>query len=278
MDRKKSDYAFEISPVYSNSALAAGFAVLHPLYGRRRRGPVQPLLLGLVRRWRMRLQALREAGWQRINSEKFAYARNCRPCISQVSPSHAKACCLRICPFCHARFVEAVYNRARAVLERHRDRDRPLAAVSYSRVYTRKETEAFHFGDDLAAQLLLEVVPQHRQRRSLYRDRVLGRHHGNCHWIAIEPVLSHDLHTGAWQVRHGNLALVDPDWEPPPLRGTLVRRCAPTGRQLAWLVARTFRYPYHWMAGNEQLLATLLNVTASQRFCTRTGVFRGDHE
>lgn len=277
MVRDPSDYWFELEPVKSFSAIAEGFSVLRPLCGRFDQKFLDSTLLNLGKHWRMRLQALHLAGWQAIQSEKYAYARNCRPCSCKVTPAKAQPCHLRICPFCHARLVGRTYTRARQLVEARRDKGWPVSVVSFSKVFPLEDAPRFCDSDDLAAQLLQEIVPQQLDRRSRYRQHCLDGALGDCHWFAIEPVVT-GINTGAWQVRHGNLAIVAADWQPKYEFDELHVRTMPTGRQLAYLTARAFRYPKTWMVGNEGLVATMLNVTAGVRCFTRTGIFRGTNE
>lgn len=274
MGRSRSDFWFKLEPVASYSAMVAGLSTLRPLSGRYRWKHLEHVLLKNVQRWRMRLLSLRAAGWQAIDNERFAYARNCRPCAAHVSPV-AKACHLRVCPFCHARRVESIFLAVQQRVAEYREAGQLVTVASFTRTFI---TESFVPDDAIGETLCQQIIPLQLERRALFRQKGLRGNKGDCHWITIEPLTNDAQTTGAWRIRHGNLAILPGRWTPqhdfPGMRVCV----SPNGRTLAKLTARAFIYPRMWMYGNEELLATMLNVTTGVRFLTRTGKFRGLHE
>ena len=274
METLQSDFKFRIqSRRKSYTALVEGLSTLTPLYGRLSDEQFAESMLRLVDRWRIRLQQLRECEWDRVCGHSYYRGRNCRPCSSEVWPAAAD-CRLRGCPFCHARTVAWIFQRVYQRVEDYKRAGRRVQVVSYSREFGKDTSEHFHTSDDLTAPLLEKVIPLQQARRAYYRKRVLGNALGDAHWIFVWPVAI-DEDTFYWHVRHGNVSLQEADWSCGDREGDM--RCdeSPAGRRLAWSIAKTFRYPTGWLAGDEHLTTLMLNSLTGQRLLTSTGCLRG---
>ena len=234
----------------------------------------------VVDQWRARLSDLKNAGWKRVCSDKYAWAINCPPCCAKVISAKILPCDLRICPFCCARKVSAIYESVA-----------DYCLHNSAKLYTYKRTVGNVGGVYLPIYkdakvnkdfLVNNVFPRFvAGYRKSFRRKFASNALGSVYWVKLEPVYERDSSSGiigSWRI-HYEAILVDKGKNTfPESAGKLKQidyKTKPQPRSvIASTVGYTFRYPEGWLKGPVEGFVEFLNASHSRRYISNLGIFR----
>lgn len=257
------DHQIKILP-YHPSMKAQVTAVNLPLFGPmahfRKEHPER--LTELRTMWRKRVLQLKQEGWNAVQNERIVYICNCPPHACGYEPK-TQSCNLRICPFCHARRVSAIYTRIRDLIIQTPG---SVRVAAWRRTYGFKTDEdRIFFDDDMGLSTFSENVnPRHRNIRKQFRKEYMADAIGGVYWYTVAPYTyqrqAADGSAGRWNVLHGCVAVMPGNWKHWESNYLRVIK-DPDDYQLAWLVGRSFQYRRLWLDSSPSVMATFLNAT-----------------
>jgi len=284
--KKGSDVEFEFGELpLSNTAWASIASTLTVLSNGMRTRVGQSKSMGHIIRWRrQRLVSLKDAGLTVLAADKkLAFARNCPPC-AVILREPPQRCGLRLCPFCHARRVEAAFMALDQTRHLLAGANKPHKVIQLTTKVDDIWRDEFKMVAGRLTARFQDVVlnKRHRpyideQRQLFLRDAYLG-----FSWLTLEPYVydtgQATTSTGYWKVRHGVIALVPESWNKDP-SPAIVRELYPLkSRPLATLTAGALKYPRRWMSGEVNAVAQMFNDSHRVRFFRRFGSMKMAHK
>lgn len=248
-------------------------SLLWPICGRRSLADETVIsdINHVIRYWRTRVSDLHELGWTSVQATgKVQFVRNCPPVIGICANQHTCQCCKLngICPWCHARQTEKVFNLFAKYLPKRgclKNSAIKILELSNSRVLRRKGTSVFLESLIIHARLLA--------CRLIKRLKPLGAYFD----ILIEPRVIEEGKV-SWRLSYRIIAMVDEKWEMPcwlveskrKKRITLVT----SRKELINPIARTRRYPIGLFRCDSELVLLALNARHKTRCSATLGCFR----
>ena len=253
--------------------LAQRYAVLAPLVARGTRAGTQQQIIRRMDRlrsmWIARCTALREAGWERLQTGKqWLYIAGCPPFSVMVDGPAFKPCKnTAICPFCWARNVvketferleHACYVDLQGGIGPKETQKRRLASLDIVEMEYRFSLART---EELLRELLRGIPKLGKGRVKELLPTALGAY---CRFT-IEPETNRKGRL-VWVVRQRMLAIIQAQDESPDgfrkKRGRLtVRRThGISRRKLALAVGRTCRYPVWMMNGPAEAVQSVLTA------------------
>jgi len=235
-------------------------------------------VLKFADQWRARLSDLKSAGWKQLQSNKYVWALNCPPCCAKGISAKIMSCNLRICPFCHARKVSAIYESV-ADYCLHKSTN----LYTYNRVVGGVGGAYLPIYEDAKVNtdfLLNNVLPRFVVAyRKSFRRKFASNAMGGVYWIKLEPVYAIDSPAGiigSWRI-HYEAILVDKGKNTfPEAAGRLKKidySTKPRRSVIANTVGYTFRYPAGWLKGPVGGFVELLDVSRNRRYMSNLGIF-----
>lgn len=255
-------------------AHAQKISVLWPLIGQRSLHD-DDVILGiqvLQRRWRKRLELLRDKGWQDLQGTgKLQFARNCPPqIVVAVNTKTLRPCKMNnICPWCYMRQVADLFNVFATYLPERGALKKTginLLEISGKMLLRRNEAGKYLSGHFMEWQ----TVP----KKLLQRLKPLGAYRS----ISLDPKVVEGQFS-AWRFSYHILALMVNGWEVPTWLNNGRRKVRLTyvqsKKQLVNVVGRTARYPVGLIRGDPHMTIVSLNARRKKRCCEVTGCLRG---
>ena len=234
----------------------------------------------VVDQWRARLSDLKNAGWSPLKAKKYSWALNCPPCVAQVISPKILPCTLRICPFCYARKVSAIYESVADYCL-----DNSVKLYTYKRTVGAVGGVYLPIYEDAKANkdlLVNNVFPRFVNKyRKSFRRNFASKALGSVYCIKLEPVYLKDSSSGiigSWRI-HYEAILVDKGKNTfPESAGKLKQidyKTKPQPRSvIASTVGYTFRYPEGWLKGPVEGFVEFLNTSRSRNYISNLGIFR----
>jgi hypothetical protein len=248
-------------------------AVLWPLMGRRSMSPdkVCEDVTKLHNWWRTKVTALYNEGIEMIPTPgKMQFARNCPPTIIVTHGGVTARPCrlMHICPWCHSREAESLYDQLASYLPARNATAKPLnlLEVSARRVMTPQDA-----GKLLTPHLIDWKRPVAQVLKKL--PNALGAYYA----VNIEPRMTRGKRN-KWLFSYHVLAVM-PDSEFPADLDNGLRQCrlstVISRKQLIPVIGRVCKYPVGLLRCEAPLVAMALNARKNIRCKASTGCLRG---
>lgn len=187
---------------------------------------------GVQKSWRILLSQLKEGGYDRLDSKKFGYARNCPPVLVKASVPSANGCrlvpCkLPLCPFCHGRTVMGAQDTLSSAVDTLSEDSTDLASslsiqhgffdvtsTSLDGVYKTLEelwAQQAQFQGTVSKRFFWMHPASFAGRLSFVGINPLGGGHENYHYQELKEkgaILDFQLNSYSWQSHDMNAILL----------------------------------------------------------------------
>jgi hypothetical protein len=234
----------------------------------------------LIELRRLRLQELHDYGWWPLQDRKYIWARNCRPCATNVVEYYAQPCKLRTCPFCYGRQMAKVYGDVVTTMAAMSKSEKDLRLVGYRQYRTidRDLNRIYPHGWEDTEPKLLTLWDEIKAYRKIFQAKMISRGAlGGIQWSGYEPQLTDHIDdygsVGRWYKVHAAVLLMPKNWERFETDHWLAIDEPLTTRSTAGLIGRTFRYPNGWIRTDTEVMLDLLETMGRTRLLHRFGCF-----
>lgn len=237
--------------------------ILHELDTRK-------AVVSLFDAWRARLDVLRDAGFDSLQSPgALQFARNCPPEMVYYTAKAVKyrSCGFKaICPWCFARYIRNLYSVVAANL--------PTRGKLFNSSIKLLEVSNDTIVGPAQVDYLSPILNEFKAWPSKLLSKLpsLGAHYN----VQLDPVLSPaDL---GWRLSYRILAIMPTNWERPELLAENGRKAQVSDinsrKQLINAMSRTCPYPIGLLQGDPRAAVAALHARRDKRCSALTGCFR----
>lgn len=255
-------YQFNLIAIQKGpAAIAARRAVMTPICRRKIHLPELMLDAGakLVKKFRSRCHLLREDGWDKLRDKKRYYSALCCPPAIVIAAGQAgrKPCRLtRICPWCCAREVMAVYKKIYATV---------APKIANYRLYT---VEVMRKHPATTSSILLSA-DLYSLASSFKRLATKINSFGSFYRCSI------DCNADSFTIHGGFLGVMPNGWEPAAPRPSAKLYDGYMPKQIISALSRVMRYPRGLLFAPITTTRTALAAMDRMHLRNFTGCLRG---